>query len=143
MSLILSVGLLLFTLTSVVQADTTPTTYYACVGIKLGTIRMISSSQSCTQYEYEISWNNIGPQGPQGPAGAVGPAGPQGPQGQTGPQGPAGPQGPSGVSIGYSAVVNSSVYSSESLTSQGPTILVLTKSVAAGTYVVNATVISG
>jgi hypothetical protein len=128
MSLILSVGLLLFTLISVVQADTTPTTYYACVGIKLGTIRMISSSQSCTQYEYEISWPNIGPQGPQG---------------QTGPQGPAGPQGPSGVSIGYSAVVNSSVYSSESLTSQGPTILVLTKSVAAGTYVVNATVAGG
>src|SRR5437660_828255 len=131
--------LLLLFFTTVVQADTNPTTYYACVGNNLGTIRMISASQTCTQYEHEISWNNIGPQGPQGPIGNTGPAGPAGPQGPKGDTGPAGPQGPSGVSTGYAAVNNAPV----NICPLGSCRLILaqTKSVAAGIYVVNATVV--
>jgi hypothetical protein len=72
-----------------VQANTNPTVYYACVLNKVGTIRMIGSSQTCSQYETPITWNSVGPQGP---------AGPQGPRGDTEPAGPQGPQGPAGVS---------------------------------------------
>ena len=90
-SLIVSLSLLTLIVTTVAQADTSPTIYYACVLNKVGTIRMISSTQTCTQYETEISWNNVGPQGPAGPAG---------PKGETGSAGPAGPQGPQGPAGG-------------------------------------------
>ena len=54
-SIFLGVSVLALTLATVVQADTTPTTYYACVLNKIGTICMISSSGTCTQYETEIT----------------------------------------------------------------------------------------
>ncbi len=79
-----------------VAADTTPTTYYACVNMKTGSIYMVNAGNTCQKGYTPISWNQVGPQGPQGPQGAVGPAGPQGPQGQQGPAGPTGPQGPQG-----------------------------------------------
>ncbi len=105
-------GILLLTLlgATIVQADTPPTTYYACVNNNNGTIRMTDANGTCGNNEQKISWNNegpAGPAGPQGPTGPQGPAGPTGPQGDTGPagpqgpQGPAGPQGPSGLSQGY------------------------------------------
>ena len=88
-SLIAGISLLTLMVAGAVQASTNPTVYYACVLNKVGTIRMISSSQTCSQYETLITWNSVGPQGP---------AGPQGPQGDTGPAGPQGPQGPAGIS---------------------------------------------
>ena len=148
-SAVIGVAILTLGLTNIVQAGTTPTTYYACVLNKIGTIRMISSSQSCTQYETEISWNNVGPQGPQGPAGPVGPTGPQGsqgpqgpagqdgaqgPAGPVGPQGPAGPQGPSN---GYSAFS----YGSYGNLSSQPTQAVSLINLPAGSYVVNASAV--
>jgi hypothetical protein len=93
-------------------------TYYACKLNGFGTIRLVSATTNCSQYETKISWNATGPQGvagPQGPAGAVGPqgiqgpAGPQGLQGlmgltgmtgatgSQGPKGDAGPMGPTGA----------------------------------------------
>src|SRR5690349_9252530 len=71
-----------------VGADTTPTTYYACVNIKNGSIYMVNAGDTCQKGYTPMSWNQVGPQGPQGPQGVVGPAGPQGPQGQQGPAGP-------------------------------------------------------
>ncbi|HEU5381997.1 MAG TPA: hypothetical protein VFV38_41790, partial [Ktedonobacteraceae bacterium] len=71
-----------------VGADTTPTTYYACVNMKTGSIYMVNAGDTCQKGYTPINWNQVGPQGPQGPQGSAGPAGPQGPQGQQGPAGP-------------------------------------------------------
>jgi len=139
-SIFLGVSVLALTLATVVQADTTPTTYYACVGNNLGTIRMISSSGTCTQYEHEISWNNVGPQGSAGPAGPQGPKGDAGPTGSTGPQGPqgdTGPAGPSGLSNSYAAVNFNHVVLQPSYTFVK---VAETKTVAAGHYIVNSSV---
>lgn len=99
--LLLGIALLTVMGTTIVQADATPTTYYACVNNSSGTIHMIGATDSCKGNEQEISWNQVGPTGPAGPAGAQGPAGPQGPQGPTGPAGVDGRdglQGPPGIS---------------------------------------------
>jgi hypothetical protein len=63
-----------------------------------GTLRLIDTakSETCSNNETALSWNQQGPQGPQGLKGDTGPQGPQGPTGLTGPQGPVGPQGPKG-----------------------------------------------
>lgn len=66
-----------------VGADTTPTTYYACVNMKTGSIYMVNAGDTCKSSYTPISWNQVGPQGPQGPAGPTGPQGPQGPAGPT------------------------------------------------------------
>lgn len=66
---------------------------YACVNKSDGTIRIVSSADSCKKSESPLSWNT---QGPVGPAGPTGPTGPQGPTGPAGPQGPAGPPGEPG-----------------------------------------------
>ena len=79
LNLIIAAVLLTFTLASVVQASTTPTTYYACVNYTTGSIRMTTATGTCLSKEQMISWNNIGQQGPQGPAGPAGPIGPAGP----------------------------------------------------------------
>jgi hypothetical protein len=60
-------------------------------------LRVIDSSDTCSQNETPISWNQTGPQGPAGPQGATGPQGAPGPQGPTGPQGATGPAGPQGA----------------------------------------------
>lgn len=99
--LLLGIALLTAMGTTIVQADATPTTYYACVNSSSGTIHMISATDSCKGNEQEMSWNQVGPAGPAGPTGPQGPAGPQGPQGPTGPAGANGRdglQGPPGIS---------------------------------------------
>ena len=50
-------------------ADTTLTTYYACVNMKSGAIYMVNEGDTCKNNYTLISWNQVGPQGPQGPAG--------------------------------------------------------------------------
>jgi hypothetical protein len=79
---LLGVVVLAALLATTVSASTTPTTYYACVNMKTGSIYMINAGDTCKAGYTPISWNQVGPQGPQGPAG---------PTGQTGLQGPAGP----------------------------------------------------
>jgi hypothetical protein len=49
-------------------------TIYACELKAIGTIRIVSSTTTCTRYENPISWGTagaVGPQGPQGPAGTA------------------------------------------------------------------------
>ena len=72
-------------LASNVSADTTPTTYYACVNMKTGSIYMVNAGDTCQKGYTPMSWNQVGPQGPQGSAGPTGSQGPQGPQGPAGP----------------------------------------------------------
>jgi hypothetical protein len=72
------------------------TTYYACVQLSTGGLRMVPSGNSCKSNEYPVHWNEVGPAGSEGPAGPVGPAGPQGEAGPVGPQGDVGPLGPQG-----------------------------------------------
>lgn len=72
-------------LVSSVSAAPTPTTYYACVNMKSGSIYMVKAGTTCKSGFTPISWNQVGPQGPQGPQGATGSTGPQGPQGPAGP----------------------------------------------------------
>jgi hypothetical protein len=50
----------------------------------LARVRIIDSpSQTCSNNETAISWNQQGPAGPQGPQGQAGPTGPQGPAGDS------------------------------------------------------------
>jgi len=127
-SIFLSVCLVTFVSATIVQADTTPTVFYACVNMSNGTIRMISATDSCKGNEQKISWNNVGPAGPAGPAG------PQGPQGNPG------PQGPSGLSNGFS-VEGSAI---GLLPGDGSKVLVtLTLPNQAGNYIVNASATFG
>ncbi|MCH7626844.1 MAG: collagen-like protein [Chloroflexi bacterium] len=62
-----------------------------------GSLRLISSEDSCTGGETAIRWNVTGPEGPVGPEGTAGPAGDVGPNGTAGQQGAAGLQGPAGA----------------------------------------------
>ena len=50
-------------------------TIYACELKAIGTIRIVSSTATCTKYETPISWDTGGAAGPAGPAGPQGPAG--------------------------------------------------------------------
>jgi len=52
-----------------------PTTFYACVTTKTGTIKIASKSVACPAGTHKISWNNVGPKGAQGQPGSPGPAG--------------------------------------------------------------------
>jgi hypothetical protein len=83
-------------------------TLYACKWNSIGTIRMVSATANCSQFETKISWSSTGSQGPQGvpgPQGSPGAPGSQGVQGPPGQQGlpgmpgaigPPGPVGPAG-----------------------------------------------
>jgi hypothetical protein len=44
-------------------------TLYACKLNITGTIRIVTATTTCTQYETKISWSTVGPAGPQGPSG--------------------------------------------------------------------------
>jgi hypothetical protein len=71
-------------------------TLYACKFNGIGTIRMVSATANCSQYETKISWNSSGSQGQQGvpgPQGIQGIPGPQGTQGSPGLQGTPGMPG--------------------------------------------------
>lgn len=107
LSVILGMSFCLLGLVTVVQANTTPTVYYACVNNSTGAITIVSQTMTCKTGFHKISWNQMGPAGPKGPTGSTGPVGPAGPAGPIGPQGPqgpagstgpAGPQGPAGIS---------------------------------------------
>lgn len=109
------------------------TTYYGCVNVRSGALRVTSGPGECRTGEREISWNQtgpvgpVGPQGPAGPRGATGPQGPAGPVGPAGPQGPAGPtgatgpQGPSGISSGF--LLQAAASSSTQLGSSSTTVV--------------------
>jgi hypothetical protein len=51
---------------SLVGAQTTPTTFFACVRNANGMIRMVDAGATCLAGETKISWNNIGPPGADG-----------------------------------------------------------------------------
>jgi hypothetical protein len=81
------------------QSTATADTLYACKLNGIGTVRMVSATTNCSQYESKISWSSTGPRGIQGPAGAQGGQGPMGQpglKGDTGPMGPAGKDGAAG-----------------------------------------------
>jgi hypothetical protein len=106
------------------------------------TLRVIDNSiEQCKSNETALNFNQTGPQGPQGPQGPVGPAGPQGPQGlqglqgATGATGATGPAGASGTSTAYVARQTGSY---RTVTTAGT--LLLSKTVPAGSYVINAKV---
>jgi hypothetical protein len=109
---------------------------------------MDGATGRCKRGDKALAINARGPAGAQGPQGEQGPPGepgPQGPQGDVGPQGPAGDdgddgadgapgqQGPPGVSTAYAASVER-----EELGTNPSVEVVLSKTVPAGTYAVNA-----
>jgi hypothetical protein len=105
---------------------------YGCYS-KNGGLRVIDNSTSqCLPTETPLAWNQTGPQGPAGPAGTQGLIGPAGPQGA---QGPIGTQGPAGPSHGYIAR-GGSFYAINS----GFPVTLVTMTVPAGSYVIDATV---
>jgi len=64
-------------------------TIYGCVKSPAGTLRIVSSPNSCDRNERAISWNSAGAQGSPGPKGEPGPKGDQGAPGPAGEPGPA------------------------------------------------------
>ncbi len=75
-------------------------TLYACKLNGIGTIRLVSATVNCSQYETKISWNasgTPGQQGIQGPPGPIGATGAPGAPGLPGVQGLPGPIGPPGA----------------------------------------------
>jgi hypothetical protein len=97
------------------------TTIYACVSKKNGAMRIVSAKAKCKRGEHKLSW------GASGPAGAPG---------ATGAAGSPGAAGANGVGVDYA----SSVF--------GPTELaasevVITKTIPAGSYFVNAKTVVG
>jgi hypothetical protein len=111
-----------------------------------GTLRLIDTgkSETCTNNEASLNWNQQGPQGPQGLKGDTGPQGPQGLQGlqgDTGPQGPQGPQGDTGPagpsSLPYAYVKRVSSTNLPNDTSSWTKVATL--SLPAGTYSVSMT----
>jgi type VI protein secretion system component Hcp len=55
----------------------------ACVNTA-GSLRVVSSSETCKSNEVAVAWNVTGPPGPAGPAGPAGPEGPAGRDGRDG-----------------------------------------------------------
>ncbi len=71
--------------TGVFVPETEAATINACVDAN-GRLRIIppNYSPACLKGEYQLSWNQEGPQGPAGPPGPQGPPGPKGEPGATG-----------------------------------------------------------
>lgn len=126
------ITVLLIFCTTMVQADSAPVTYYACVNNSSGTIHMTSATGTCTSNEKQIIWNNVGPAGPAGPQGPAGADGKQGAQGTVGPTGPAGKDG---LSTAFVRTNNTLVDFAH-----GGAIVVSIDNMPAGSYVVTATV---
>lgn len=110
--ILLGVCLLIILCTALVQADTPPPTYYACVKNNTGTLKIVSVNTNCPTGTYKIFWDQIGPQGPVGPSG---------------------PQGSSGLSHGYSAVNNT-----VQQYNNGPVQVVTLNNLPSGYYIVTA-----
>jgi len=68
----------IFTLCSSLASLANATTYYACVNVKDGTLRMVGPGTICKTNESFAQWNDVGPIGPAGPAGATGAQGADG-----------------------------------------------------------------
>lgn len=62
-------------------------TVNGCYNKTNGALRILQSTQNCSDSEMPISWNQAGAQGPAGAQGVPGPAGEQGPQGPAGTNG--------------------------------------------------------
>lgn len=110
-----------------------------------GALRVIDPSLSkCNPAETAISWNEVGPggpvgaTGPQGPQGATGATGPAGPQGATGAQGTAGPPGSTGAAGVSASYVTRSAYHAGLQGDQNGGVDVVSLSLPAGDYVINA-----
>ncbi len=125
---------------------------HACYNQQSGQVRITDTKagtpKTCGKHETEVSWNQRGekgdkgdpgdpgpqgPVGPQGPAGADGLLGPAGSPGPAGPAGPPGPAGPAGTSVGFSV-------RRHSLLHLGDTMVVLSKTMPAGYYILVAEV---
>lgn len=50
----------------------TPTPYYACINNSSGTIKVWTEPMDCSNNEFPIQWNNVGPKGDPGPQGPPG-----------------------------------------------------------------------
>ena len=117
----------------------------ACYSKSGGSLRVIDGTVTkCGKSETSLAWNV---QGVKGEPGATGPEGPAGPQGETGPVGPTGPAGPQGATGATGAVGPAGPSVLENITYvashqfAGPDFeKILTKDLAAGTYVFIATV---
>jgi hypothetical protein len=113
-----------------------------------------TATNTCTNGQTAIVWNQTGPQGPQGvqgeqgPQGVQGEQGPQGVQGEQGPQGVQGEQGPQGVQGDPGAAGSSNAYA---VSSGGDPIAFsissfmtpVTLALPAGNYVIDAKVLVG
>jgi hypothetical protein len=106
---------------------------HACYRRRGGALRVIDTSAHarCGRREAELNWSETGPPGPRGGRGLAGARGATGPRGAVGPTGPIGPPG------GLSSAFTTSETAPLTLTSSRQ---VLTLSLPAGNYVVNASV---
>jgi hypothetical protein len=94
---VLLLGGLLVGIVSVTYAQNQGT-IYACMLNRIGTIRIVSALNQCSnRLETPMQWNVVGPVGPAGAQGVPGPAGVQGVPGPAGAQGPQGVPGPAGT----------------------------------------------
>jgi hypothetical protein len=113
-----AIGLLMLTAAFASASTSAATTIYACVSKKAGTMRIVSAKAKCKRAEHKLSWNISGPAGAPGATGSPGAA------------------GTNGVGADYA----SSIF--------GPTELagsevVVTKTIPAGSYFVNAKTVVG
>jgi Collagen triple helix repeat (20 copies) len=101
-----------------------------------GSLRVIdpSTGTTCKSSEQPLNWNQTGPPGATGPQGPVGQQGPAGPAGPAGPTGLQGPKGDPGVSTVYTQ----QKFESTPLPNNNGSVIVTSKNLPPGTYVVNA-----
>jgi hypothetical protein len=111
-------ALLLAAFAAAPQAEAS--TLYACVK-KGGTVKVYTKAPKCKKHETKISWNSVGPAGKNGTNGA---------------NGTNGTNGANGAVAGYSAVQSKGVAFTKLESNQANT-LILSKSLPAGSYIVN------
>ncbi len=115
-------ALLLAAFAAAPQAEAS--TLYACVK-KGGTVKVYTKAPKCKKHETKISWNSVGPAGKNGTSGS---------------NGTNGTNGSNGAVAGYSAVQSKGVAFTKLESTQSNT-LVLSKSLPAGSYIVNGSVV--
>jgi hypothetical protein len=109
------------------SAAASPAKIYSCVNSKSGAMRIVSVKTKCKHGERKVSWN------------AAGPAGAPGTPGSPGATGSAGTPGTNGVGADYASFSFNPV--TLGLSEKGT--VVLTKTIPAGTYFVNAKTVIG
>jgi hypothetical protein len=100
---------------------------YTCVDTKSGAMRLVAAKAKCKHGEHKLSWN------------AAGPAGAQGAPGSPGAAGAPGAQGANGVGADYTSLN----FGPANLAATEKGDVVVTKTIPAGTYFVNAKTIVG